>query len=127
MAKKKGKPVSFDAMIKFFMQNYEIPTKRDVDKLMARLDRLEALIQSSTGAGQKRRVDSRKKATRGKGPLTATDTVLNAIGRHRNGAGFADIQKKTGFEDKKLRNIIFRLHSLKKIKRKSRGIYVAAK
>ena len=41
--------------------------------------------------------------------------------------GFSDIQAKTGFGDKKIRNIIFRLNKIGKIKRKSRGIYIAAK
>jgi len=40
MTRKKGKPVSFDAMVKFFMQSYNIPTKKDMNKLMDRLDRL---------------------------------------------------------------------------------------
>jgi hypothetical protein len=44
MSTKKGKTISFDAMVKFFMQNYNIPTKKDVDKVMAKLDRLENLI-----------------------------------------------------------------------------------
>ena len=46
MPTKKGKTISFDAMVKFFMQNYNIPTKKDVDKVMAKLDRLENLIES---------------------------------------------------------------------------------
>ena len=33
MPKKRGKPVSFDAMIKFFMRQYNIPTKKDVTDL----------------------------------------------------------------------------------------------
>jgi hypothetical protein len=44
MPTKKGKTISFDAMVKFFMQNYNIPTKKDVDKVMAKLDRLENLV-----------------------------------------------------------------------------------
>ena len=47
MSRRKGKTISFDAMVKFFMQNYDIPTKKDVDKLMAKLDRLENLIKMS--------------------------------------------------------------------------------
>ena len=37
-----------------------------------------------------------------------------------------DLKKKTGFDDKKLRNIVFRLHKLGKIKRVGRGKYTAA-
>ncbi len=47
MSRKKGKTISFDAMVKFFMQNYDIPTKKDVAKLMAKLDRLETLVERS--------------------------------------------------------------------------------
>jgi hypothetical protein len=122
MARKKGKPVSFDAMVKFFIRQYGIPTKRDVDRLIEKLDRIEALVKTSGGAV------SRKAARKGRGKstVTASDTVFNAIKSFRQGAGFSDIQTKTGFDEKKLRNIIFRLNKLNKIKRKSRGIYIIA-
>ncbi len=105
------------------MQNYNIPTKKDVDKLMAKLDRLENLIKAAMASGGypvKGRVGPSKTA------VTAVDMVLDAIKRSRQGLGFSDIQAKTGFGDKKIRNIIFRLNKIGKIKRKRRGIYVAA-
>jgi hypothetical protein len=117
MARKKGKSVSFDAMVKFFIHHYEIPTKRDVEKLMARLDRIENQLKTSGAVGARRA--SKKGAT-------ASDTVLETIKSIKQGAGFADIQAKTGYNEKKLRNIIFRLNKLGKIKRKSRGVYIAA-
>ena len=52
MQKRKRKQVSFDAMVKFFMQYYDIPTKKDVDKLMAKMDQLEKLIKSSAATGK---------------------------------------------------------------------------
>ena len=58
--------------------------------------------------------------------VLVSDTVFNTIKSFRQGAGFSDIQTKTGFDEKKLRNIIFRLNKLNKIKRKSRGIYIVA-
>ena len=123
MSRKKGKGISFDAMVKFFMQNYNIPTKKDVDRLMAKLDRLENLILASmanSGYPLKGQMGRRKT------PVTAVDMVFETIKRSRKGLGFADIQAKTGFGEKKIRNIIFRLNKIGKIKRKSRGIYVAA-
>ncbi len=54
------------------------------------------------------------------------DITLDVIKRFRKGAGFAEIQARTGFGEKKLRNIIFRLHKMGKIVRKSRGIYLAS-
>ena len=38
MSRKKKKPISFDAMVKFFMQSYHIPTKKDIDRLSRRLE-----------------------------------------------------------------------------------------
>jgi hypothetical protein len=128
--RKKRKPVSFDTVVKFFMQQYSIPTRKDVEKILDRLDRLESLIKSTTGAPKgkrgvrndaaKTKIASRKPA------MTASDIVLDYLKNSRNGASFADIRSETGFEDKKLRNIIFRLHKLKKIKRLNRGSYTAA-
>ena len=121
MPKRKGKTPSFDWMIKFFMRQYNIPTKKDVDRLMAKLDRLENLIKQSTLSldNAEARIGRRKTA------LTAIDVVLDAIKRSKQGIGFAAIQAKTGFDEKKIRNIIFRLNKIGKIKRKSRGIYIA--
>ena len=121
MPKRKGKTASFDAMVKFFMQQYNIPTKKDVDKLMAKLDRLENLIKQSTISPNHTdfRIGRRKSA------LAAIDVVLDTIKHSKQGIGFAAIQAKTGFDEKKIRNIIFRLNKIGKIKRKSRGIYIA--
>ncbi len=124
MARRKGKSVSFDAMIKFFMQNYNIPTKKDIEKLMARMDRLETLINTLAVSGKDGRVSDRGIAKNKTSGMTASDIVLDVIKRSKKGVGFAYIQSKTGFGDKKLRNIIFRLHKLCKITRKSRGIYM---
>lgn len=123
MARKKGKSVSFDAMVKFFLQHYDIPTKRDVERLMDKIDRLEKQIKNSGGSANRR--STRKNARPDKG-ATASDTVLESIKDFKQGAGFSDIQAKTGYNEKKLRNIIFRLNKLGKIKRKSRGVYIAA-
>ena len=122
MSRKKGKTISFDAMVKFFMQNYDIPTKKDVDKLMAKLDRLENLVKQSTLNATNARVQHTRRRT----ALTAVDIVLDTIKHSRQGLGFAEIQAKTGFDEKKIRNIIFRLNKTGKIKRKRRGIYIVA-
>jgi len=121
MARKRGKSVSFDAMVKFFMQNYNIPTKKDINKLMAKLDRLEQLIvKASAESGKSRRI------SRGRAEMTASDTVLEVMKRFKQGVGFAEIKARTGFEEKKLRNIIFRLNKIGKISSKRRGVYIIA-
>jgi hypothetical protein len=127
MARRRGKQVSFDTMVKFFLKNYNIPTRKDVDRLMARLDRLEKLIINlSAMRGQRLRgADAGPSAGRVRSVLTATDMVLEVIKRYKNGVGFKEIQNQTGFEEKKIRNIIFRLDKIGKITRVSRGVYAA--
>lgn len=119
--KKRGKP-SFDAVVKFFMQSYEIPTKKDIDRITRQLDRLERLLKSSQGRGGAR-LDRDAEGNLG---IAASDHVLGCIRRSKTGLGISDIKTKTGFDDKKIRNIIFRLNKLGKIKRINRGVYGAA-
>lgn len=130
MARKKGKSPSFNAMVKFFLQYYNIPTRQDIDKLMAKMDRIEKLIKMSAATQADRRRSGRTAAkdrpSTAKGVTTSSDKALAVIKRFKKGVGFAEIQVKTGFESKKLRNIIFRLHKTGKIVRKSRGIYIAS-
>jgi hypothetical protein len=130
MTRKKGKSVSFDAMVKFFMQYYNIPTKKDVDKLLARMDRLEKAIRSFELYAKRRSTPSVKsaktKAAGEKSTTTSSDMVLEVIKRFKKGVGFSEIQVKTGFGEKKLRNIIYRLHKMGKIVRKKRGVYIAS-
>jgi hypothetical protein len=44
--KKQRKNYSFDAVVKSFMQYYQLPTKHDIEKLDEKLDRLEQAIYS---------------------------------------------------------------------------------
>ena len=126
MTRKRRKPASFDAMVKLFIRNYDIPTRKDVDMLMAKLDRLESLIKSLALAGKGSPgtnvgAQGRKNSKAG----TATETVYQIIKRSRSGVGFTEIRAKTGFAEKKVRNAIYRLHSMGRITRKSRGVYLA--
>lgn len=115
-------------MVKFFMQQYNVPTKKDVNNLIAKIDRLEKLIKAKALPAQSGRVSrgvsGKGKALSDKSSVTASDIVLNIIKTYRNGISFAQIQAKTGFGEKKLRNVIFRLSKTNKIKTKSRGIYI---
>ena len=66
-----------------------------------------------------------RKATRKKEvkPATDTDKILGIIGRSKNGASTAAIMQKTGFNQKKIANIIYRLRKQQKIKSVGKGIY----
>lgn len=55
--------------------------------------------------------------------LTATDQVVNIIKRSKKGVDVPTLIKKTGFEDKKIRNIVFKASKAGEIKRAGRGVY----
>ncbi|MEE4265633.1 MAG: hypothetical protein V2I56_23305 [Desulfobacteraceae bacterium] len=57
---------------------------------------------------------------------TATDKILKIVKRSKNGVDVPTLKKKTGFDDKKVRNIVFRASKEGKIKKSGRGIYVGA-
>ena len=57
---------------------------------------------------------------------TATDQILGIIKRFKKGVDVPTLKEKTGFDDKKVRNIVFRAGKEGKIKKSGRGIYVSA-
>ena len=65
-------------------------------------------------------------AKKAAGQATATDQVLKIIKRSKKGVDVPTLKKKTGFNDKKVRNIVFRAAKEGRIKKSGRGIYVGA-
>ena len=59
--------------------------------------------------------------------VTATDQVLKIINRSKKGVDTAILMKKTGFNQKKVANILYRSFKAGKIKRADKGIYVGVK
>ena len=72
-----------------------------------------------------KKVTTAKKAAKKKSvkPATDTDKVMVIIGRSKKGASTATIMAKTGFDQKKIANIIYRLRKQKKIKSVDKGVY----
>ena len=63
-----------------------------------------------------------KRAAAAKGD-TAIHSVYQIISRAKNGANTATIKQKTGFNDKKVQNIIYKLKKQGKIQSPKKGIY----
>ena len=68
-----------------------------------------------------------KKAAAKGGKKTDTDKVLEIIHRSKKGVDTATLMKKTGFDQKKVRNILHRTYKHGKITRAEKGIYVGVK
>lgn len=59
-----------------------------------------------------------------KKPITAVDTVLKIINRSKKGVDTPTLMKKTGFNEKKIHNIVYKLKKQGKVKSAGRGVYV---
>lgn len=70
-----------------------------------------------------KKAPAKKKAVK----VTATDQVLKIINRSKKGVDNATLMKKTGFDAKKVRNIVFRTLKEGRIQRADRGIYIGVK
>ena len=93
------------------------------EKMIKRLEKLEKKAQ----AAKKPKAKAAKKAPAKKPTkLSASGTVLAIIKRSRKAIDTATLKKKTGFEGRKIRDIIFRLRKQGKIKSERKGIYVKA-
>jgi hypothetical protein len=107
--------------------------EKKLEKLIAAFDKGKkvkakpAAKKAASGVVKKRRAPAKKAAAKPKrAKLTATDKVLGIIRRSKKGVNVSTIKSKTGFDDKKVRNIIFRTSKEGKIKKIGRGIYLGA-
>ena len=108
---------------------------KEIKALSTRMDKVIKEFDKSLKMGAvkkapakitKRTVAKRVPAKRTSVKLTATDRVLKIINRSKKGVDAATLMKKTGFDDKKVRNILQRTFNEGRIKRAARGIYVGA-
>lgn len=113
---------------------------RKTEKLVKVVDKLEkAQAVGKRKPKAKKSITTRKAKAKKKAPvkkkgavkktvaLSATDQVVKIIKGWKKGVGVPTLIKKTGFEDKKIRNILNRASKQGKIKRAGRGIYMAGK
>ena len=63
-----------------------------------------------------------KKATQ----ATAVDTVFTIIKRYKKGIDTAALMEKTGYNQKKIANLVFKLRKQGKIKSAGKGVYLKA-
>ncbi|NVM23428.1 MAG: hypothetical protein HWN68_16795 [Desulfobacterales bacterium] len=105
---------------------------KTMDKMLNAVEKFEkeqAAKKKPKAAAKKKtakKAPAKKKAAAKKkgAAVSATDQVLNIIKRSKKGVDAPTLVKKTGFEDTKIRNILFRTLKQGKIKRAGRGVYI---
>jgi hypothetical protein len=115
---------------------------KKVEKAIAAVDKLEkakvvkakparkAAVKKpavkKTAAKPARKAAVKKPAAKKAAQLSAVDTAFGFIKRYKKGISTAAIMEKTGFDQKKVYNIIYKLNKLGKIKSVGKGVYVKA-
>ena len=97
-----------------------------IEKLAAALGKAEKPKAKSVKTKPKAKAVSKKAPAKG-GKKTDTDKVLAIINRSKKGVDTATLMKKTGFDQKKVRNMLNRTYKQGKITRVAKGIYVGVK
>ena len=112
--------------------------KKDLTAISKKLEKLLKAVEKSetkpTKASKPKAVKTKPAKKAPKAPAkkkavktTATDLVLNIINTLKKGADTAYLMKMTGFNQKKVTNILQRSFKAGKIKRADKGIYVGVK
>ncbi len=106
---------------------------RKMEKLIKEFDKSNKTKVTKKVTAKPAKAKTTKKAPAKKAPakkktatLTATDKVLRIINRSKRGVNTSTLMKKTGFNQKKVTNILQRTFKQGKIKRVEKGIYVSS-
>jgi hypothetical protein len=107
------------------IQKELVKISKDLEKLSRLIQKLTASIPKTKGRAQKASMP--KPVAPQKGKKSGTQTVLDMIKKSKTGIAAGSLIKKTGFEDKQIRNILFKAWEDGKIERVGRGVYKSSK
>jgi putative endonuclease len=113
----------------------EMTIAKDLNTIAKEIKALEKTVTKVANAvGKSEKAAVGKKAPTGKRPakkgavkLTSTDQVLKIVKASKKGVDTATLMNKTGFDQKKITNILQRTYKQGKIQRADRGLYVCVK
>jgi putative endonuclease len=95
--------------------------------LAEKVEKIQKEVTKKMQSTKKPKVKSVKKAPVKKtGTATAVNTVLSIINGSKKGVSTETLMKKTGYNQKKIANLIYKLKKQGKIKSAEKGVYVKA-
>jgi DNA replicative helicase MCM subunit Mcm2 (Cdc46/Mcm family) len=99
---------------------------KQTEKMAAALEKAEKPKATSVKTMAKAKAVTKKAPVKA-AKKTDTDKLLEIINRSKKGVDTATLMKKTGFNQKKVRNMLNRTYKQGKITRVEKGIYVGVK
>ena len=111
------------------MQDLKMSLKKvssDLKKMAGQVERLTGKLeaQSKAKAESAKKTVAKKVSKKTATQPTAADTVYKVIARYKKGANMAAIKQKSGYDSKKINNLVYKLKKQGKIKSEAKGVYV---
>ena len=97
----------------------------DLSKVAQQVEKLAGKLEAQTKAKPSKKTVVNKVSKKPAQP-TAADTVYKVIARLKKGADMAKIKQKTGYENRKIQNSVYKLKKQGRIKSPAKGVYVKA-
>ena len=95
----------------------------ELKKIVGHVERLAGKLEAQSKAKPAKKTGVNKVSKKTLQP-TAADTVYKVIARLKKGASMAAIKQKTGYENRKIQNSVYKLKKQGKIKSEIKGVYV---
>ncbi len=96
------------------------------DKKPTKKPKAKAVKKKAVKKAPARKVAVKKAVPKKATQATAVDTVLAIIKRSKKGVGTAALMEKTGYNQKKIANLVFKLRKQGKIKSVAKGVFLKA-
>ena len=109
------------------MQDLKMSLKKvssDLKKMAGQVERLAGKLEAQSKAAPAKKTVAKKVSKKTATQPTAADTVYKVIARYKKGANMAAINQKTGYDNKKIHNLVYKLKKQGKIKSETKGVYV---
>lgn len=123
------------------MKDLDVFLKTVVDGMRSMAKGIEILAEKMDTIAKSRMDEKPKKKTKAKParkapaklkkpvqkkekPATAAETVLRIINKSKKGVNTATLMEKTGYDKKKVANLVYKLKKQGKIKSVGRGVYL---
>jgi predicted Rossmann fold nucleotide-binding protein DprA/Smf involved in DNA uptake len=100
--------------------------KKSLEKVASDLNKAAKQVEKLAGnlEAKPAKTAAKKVSNRTATQPTVADTVYKVIARLKNGANMAAIKQKTGYDNKKIHNLVYKLKKQGKIKSETKGVYV---
>ena len=96
---------------------------RKLAKLIIEADRLQKAKPKATKSKAKKKALTKKPSAKKSTKQSATDKVLGILKRYKKPVGITTLEKRTGFNKRKINNILYKLNKAGKVESAGRGLY----